>query len=434
MIEVLQEENEAVRVFLVGKRKNCRREEYPGEKDGPDLDELRGLAGTLGMVVAGELVVGDFVPGPVYLVGKGKAEEIAGAAKNLSCDCIIFDFEISPTHQRNWEKLAGIPVFDRQELILRIFESRAATREAVLQVQLAKLNYSLPRLAHSYGNLSRQRGGNYGSKGSGETKLEMDRRAVQNEIFKIKKELEKVRQNRATQRKKRDRVPLPLCTLIGYTNAGKSSLLNALTGSMVYEKDELFATLDPSTRRLKKESSYSLLFTDTVGFIENLPHTLVEAFRSTLEEALEGDLLVIVVDSSSKDMEKIKRSYETTCSVLKEIGADSRQRLIVLNKADLIDGLRRNELKAVFPNGIFTSTRTGEGLEELVRQAGIICGGARLKVLIPYGEGALISLVYRTGHILSEEKRDNGILFDAFFPGSSGRELLPFVMENRDFD
>lgn len=434
MIEVLQEENEAVRVFLVGKRKNYRQEEWPrGDGEG-DLEELRGLAGTLGMVVSGELLVGDFVPGPVYLVGKGKAGEIAETAKNLSSDCIIFDFEISPTHQRNWEKLAGIPVFDRQELILRIFESRAATREAVLQVQLAKLSYSLPRLAHSYGNLSRQRGGNYGSKGSGETKLEMDRRAVQNEIFKIKKELAKVRQNRETQRKKRDRVPLPLCTLVGYTNAGKSSLLNALTGSLVYEKDELFATLDPSTRRLKKDSSCSLLFTDTVGFIENLPHTLVEAFRSTLEEALDGDLLVIVVDSSAKDMEKIKSSYETTCSVLREIGAGTRQRILALNKADLIDDLRRSELKAVFPDGIFTSTRTGEGLEELVRQAEMICGGSRLKVLIPYEKGSFISLVYRNGHIFSEEKTDKGILFEVFFPGNSGKELLPFVMENRDFD
>ena len=306
MIEIYQEENTPVKAFLVGIQDNKI-------KTSSCLTELKGLVKTLKMEVGGEIVITRVDPNPQYFLGTGKVQEILEQVEETESECIIFDFEISPTHQRNWEKISNIPCFDRQEVILRIFESRAQTREATLQVELASLEYSLPRLAHSYGDMARQRGGAFGSKGSGETKLELDRRKIQEKIYSIKKELEKVRKNRQTQRKQREKIPLPVCALVGYTNAGKSSLLNVLTCSDVYEKDELFATLDTSTRRLSKDGKFSILMTDTVGFIKNLPHNLIDAFRSTLEEAVISDVLVIVLDSPSDD---VLENYQTTVNVL----------------------------------------------------------------------------------------------------------------------
>ena len=258
--------------------------------------ELKNLVKTLDMEVADLVTLPEKTSSASiarFGIGSGKAQEIAQLAEAQEADCIIFDTEITPTRQRNWETLAGIPVFDRQEVILRIFAQRARTKEAVLQVELAQLTYSLPRLAHSYGDMARQRGGSYGAKGAGETKLELDRRSIQNRIVQVKRELEKVVQERQTQRKRREKIPLPTCALVGYTNAGKSSLLNALTGSQVLAQDKLFATLDPTTRRLSIAGGTGLLLTDTVGFISNLPHSLVDAFKSTLEEAVQAQLLLV---------------------------------------------------------------------------------------------------------------------------------------------
>ena len=401
MIEIYQEENTPVKAFLVGFLDKNKSEEH-------SLAELKGLVKTLGMEVCGEMVITNVKPNPQYFLGTGKTEEIVHQVKTLDGECIIFDVEISPTHQRNWEKLANIPCFDRQEVILRIFESRAATREATLQVELASLEYSLPRLAHSYGDMARQRGGAFGSKGSGETKLELDRRKIQEKIYAIKKELEKVRKNRQTQRKQREKIPLPVCALVGYTNAGKSSLLNVLTSSNVYEKDELFATLDTSTRRLTKDGKHSILMTDTVGFIKNLPHTLVDAFRSTLEEAVISDVLVIVLDSSSIDIEE---NYKTTTTVLEEIGANKNKRLIVLNKWDLIDTFTQYRLKELFPQGICTSTKTKQGMEELTNTIFEICMENQIKCFVPYENGKIISLIKRECFIISETNKDDGIDF-----------------------
>ena len=401
MIEIYQEENTPVKAFLVGFLDKNKSEEY-------SLAELKGLVKTLGMEVCGEILISKINPNPQYYLGTGKTEEIIHQVETLDGECIIFDFEISPTHQRNWEKLANIPCFDRQEVILRIFESRAATREATLQVELASLEYSLPRLAHSYGDMARQRGGAFGSKGSGETKLELDRRKIQEKIYSIKKELEKVRKNRQTQRKQREKIPLPVCALVGYTNAGKSSLLNVLTCSDVYEKDELFATLDTSTRRLTKDGKHSILMTDTVGFIKNLPHTLVDAFRSTLEEAVISDVLVIVLDSSSIDIEE---NYKTTTTVLEEIGANKNKRLIVLNKWDLIDTFTQYRLKELFPQGICTSTKTKEGLEDLINRIFEICMENQIQCFVPYENGKIISLIKRECFIISETNKDDGIEF-----------------------
>jgi GTP-binding protein HflX len=402
MIEIYQEENTPVKAFLVGiqdskiKTSSC-------------LTELKGLVKTLKMEVGGEIVITRVDPNPQYFLGTGKVQEILEQVEETESECIIFDFEISPTHQRNWEKISNIPCFDRQEVILRIFESRAQTREASLQVELANLEYSLPRLAHSYGDMARQRGGAFGSKGSGETKLELDRRKIQEKIYAIKKELEKVRKNRQTQRKQREKIPLPVCALVGYTNAGKSSLLNVLTSSNVYEKDELFATLDTSTRRLTKDGKHSILMTDTVGFIKNLPHTLVDAFRSTLEEAVISDVLVIVLDSSSDD---VLENYQTSVNVLEEIGADKNKRLIVLNKWDLADSFQKMKLQEHFNNAICTSTKTKDGLEDLINRIFEICMENQVQCFVPYENGKIISLIKRECFIISETNQETGILYN----------------------
>lgn len=401
MIEIYQEENTPVKAFLVGIQDNKI-------KTSSCLTELKGLVKTLKMEVGGEIVITRVDPNPQFFLGTGKVQEILEQVEETESECIIFDFEISPTHQRNWEKISNIPCFDRQEVILRIFESRAQTREATFQVELASLEYSLPRLAHSYGDMARQRGGAFGSKGSGETKLELDRRKIQEKIYSIKKELEKVRKNRQTQRKQREKIPLPVCALVGYTNAGKSSLLNVLTCSDVYEKDELFATLDTSTRRLSKDGKFSILMTDTVGFIKNLPHNLIDAFRSTLEEAVISDVLVIVLDSSSDD---VLENYQTTVNVLEEIGADKNKRLIVLNKWDLADSFQKMKLQEHFNNAICTSTKTKEGLDDFVNRIFEICMENQIQCFVPYENGKIISLIKRECFIISEINKDDGIVF-----------------------
>lgn len=351
MINLEEEQNRKTRCFLVG-------------KPGNDLRELENLAETLGMETSGKLSLSSDAIKPVYGMGKGKAEEINSLAKETESDCIIFDFDLEPTKQRNWEKLSGIPCFDRQEVIIRIFAERARTKEAALQVELARLTYSLPRLQHSYGEMSRQRGGSYGSKGSGETQLELDQRSVREKINQTKKELEKVSRTRNTQRKKRSSVPVPECALIGYTNAGKSSLLNALTGAKSFVEDKLFATLDPLTRKLNLKDGNGILLTDTVGFISNLPHSLIDAFKSTLSTARNAALLLIVIDADDDDFEF---QYRTVRKVLEEIGADEKQFLVVLNKYDLRkdDKIRTSELELMFPENVFVSAKTGFGFEKL---------------------------------------------------------------------
>ena len=364
--DIQAEEEKKVRAFLVG---------LPLAENPGGLAELQGLVWTLGMEEAGQTLLSRLDIQPAYGMGSGKAKEICHAAKEAGSDCIIMDWELDPTKQRNWEKLADIPVFDRQEVIIRIFASRARTREAVLQVELARLEYSLPRLAHMYGDLARQRGGNYGAKGSGEKQLELDRRSTRLKIQQLKAELKKVRQNRATQRKRRQKIPLPTIALCGYTNAGKSSLMNALTGSDTLVENKLFATLDPLTRRIKIAGS-EILLTDTVGFISNLPHQLIDAFKSTLEEAELADALLIVIDASDPNAPE---QAKTVKKVLEEIGANEKESLVVLNKIDAVEAaaqqgeagmpvLESHALEALrsdFPDAIETSAVTKKGLDLL---------------------------------------------------------------------
>ncbi len=403
LINLEEEENRKIRALLVG-------------EPNIDISELSGLVETLGYEIARSINLVRMEQNPVYGFGKGKAEEIASLSKELECDIIIFDFELSPRKQRNWEKLAKIPVIDRQEVILRIFASRAQTREAVLQVQLASLEYSRPRLAHSYGDMARQRGGNFGSKGSGETQLELDIRKIREKITQLKKELGQVVKDRETQRKRREKIPLPSCALAGYTNAGKSSLLNALTGADVFVEDKLFATLDPTTRKLqikseneeKKGFGTNILLTDTVGFISNLPHSLVNAFKSTLEEAERANLILLVLDSSD---EKIEFQYNTVTKVLEEIGAEKTPKIIVLNKIDKIkdDVSLLTHVKSLFPEAVCVSAKTHEGFDALSKR---ICDellGEEKSYIVPLEKQNLLNETRKTGIILEENWLDDGI-------------------------
>lgn len=430
MIDLEEEQNRKTRCFLVG-------------KPGNDLRELENLAETLGMETSGKLSLSSDAVKPVYGMGKGKAEEINSLAKETESDCIIFDFDLEPTKQRNWEKLSGLPCFDRQEVIIRIFAERARTKEAALQVELARLTYSLPRLQHSYGEMSRQRGGSYGSKGSGETQLELDQRSVREKINQTKKELEKVSRTRNTQRKKRSSVPVPECALIGYTNAGKSSLLNALTGAKSFVEDKLFATLDPLTRKLNLKDGNGILLTDTVGFISNLPHSLIDAFKSTLSTARNASLLLIVIDADDDDFEF---QYRTVRKVLEEIGAEEKQFLVVLNKYDLRkdDKIRISELSLMFPENVFVSAKTGFGFEKLSEKISEKLLGKIRTLNIPFSyfessgqessgsRGKIteeIQAIRKQGIIISEEWLSDKAVIKCRIPESLEKRFEKFIQK-----
>jgi len=335
--------------------------------------ELEGLAKTLEIEIAAHEKVRVREKTAKFGMGSGKAEELSNKAKEIEADILVFDWNPSPSQQRNWEELSGLPVVDRQELIIRIFAQRAITREAELQVRLAELTYFLPRLTHKYVDLSRQRGGRYGTKGAGETKLETDRRKIEKQINLLEKEIDKIRKQRKTQRGQRERNNLPVCAIVGYTNAGKSSLLNVLTGADVLAEDKLFCTLDAVTRRFQPTSGVTVLLTDTVGFIRSLPHSLIKAFHSTLEEAALADILIHILDASDPDIES---NYETTINVLKELsdakGSSASEKpsadipmITVLNKIDRLTNGEVEELQNRFPGSVAVSIKNGVGLDAL---------------------------------------------------------------------
>jgi len=376
--------------------------------------ELESLVYTQGLEIAGLEMVHLRENHAKYGIGTGKAEELTQKALSLEADCIIFDRELSPSQQRNWEELAGISVFDRQELIIQIFAGRARTREAELQVSLAELVYTLPRLQHKYIDLSRQRGGSYGTRGSGETRLETDRRKVEQRIHSLEEELEEVKLQRQVQRKQRERQGVPVCALVGYTNSGKSTILNALTNAGVLAEDKLFATLDPTSRRLELPLGMQVLLVDTVGFIRRLPHTLIKAFRSTLEEASHADVLINVLDASDQDAAS---HYETTLSVLRELGAGEIPMITVLNKIDKLeseetpDGI--SSLLKRYPESIAVSATEGRGLPELCARIESFLSGASLRFRFPPDRTDLAAMVHRVGTVISEEYKDNFIEMEA---------------------
>ncbi|MDR0731702.1 MAG: GTPase HflX [Treponema sp.] len=403
--------------------------------------ELEGLVYSLGLEIIAHDVVTVREWTSAYGMGTGKARELAEKAVELEADCVVFDWDPSPTQQRNWETLAGIPVVDRQELIIKIFADRASTREAELQVRLAELSYSLPRLTHKYIDLSRQRGGRYGTRGSGETRLELDRRQVEHRIRRLEEELEDVRQQRQVQRRQRERQGIPVCALVGYTNAGKSSLMRALTGAELAVEDKLFVTLDAASRRFELSGGFPILLVDTVGFIRNLPHALIKAFRSTLEEAALADLLIHVVDASDPDME---RYNETTLKVLEELGAAEIPMITVLNKIDRLDSPAGSPCPAdsaapvpaaftapalaALPGAIPVSARQGLGLEELKERMREFLSGARSCYRFPPDRGDLVGLLHRGAQVFSENWDNDGILVEAWADRKLAGQLRQFLV------
>lgn len=390
------------------------------------LDELALLAETAGLEVVGELTQSLNSPNPKTFIGSGKVEELKALAEDSLAQVVVFDDELSPRHQRELEKAMGsnIRLLDRTSLILDIFAQHARTSEGMLQVELAQYEYFLPRLTRAWTHLARQAGGGGGRSGSGgvglrgpgETQLEVDRRIIGKRISHLKSELEKVRSHRMRHRDKRKKSRLPIVALVGYTNAGKSTLLNQLAQADVYVANQLFATLDPTTRRVELPGGYQSLFTDTVGFIQKLPTTLVAAFRATLEEIAEADLLLHVVDISHPNA---MNHFEAVEETLAEIDADHIPVVTVLNKIDRLNNPENaQEVLKDYPRSIAISARKRIGLNDLklLIQESLFDTYAPISVHLPYQEGNLISVFHEAGLIEKIEHERSGVFIEGRIP------------------
>ncbi|MCF6414103.1 GTPase HflX [Collinsella tanakaei] len=418
---------EPERALLVGVE--WRTNAWPVERS---LDELERLAGTAGAEVVGRLTQRLERPVPKSFIGSGKVQELKDLVSRLDVDVVIFDDDLTPAQQSHLEKTIGEPtkIIDRTALILDIFGLHAKTREGRLQVQLAQLQYLLPRLRGMWSHLAKEqtRGGIGSRFGQGESQLEVDRRLIRNRISALRRELKELEKRREVQSKHRVESDAFRVALAGYTNAGKSTLLNTLTGAGVLSEDKLFATLDPTTRSYVLPGGRSITITDTVGFIQKLPHGLVEAFKSTLSEVRGADLILKVVDVADEDRE---RHLEAVDRVLEEIGAGERPSLTVYNKADLLDAHELETLRVRMPQAVFFSARTALGLEQLLdRLAAEAAATDRLiSAEVPYREGSLMKVIREQGQVLSEEYLEDRMRIVAKVPERIAARLQRYAVE-----
>jgi GTP-binding protein HflX len=395
--------------------------------EGDDLSELGELLRTAGVAVVGEMVQRREAPHPNTYLGPGKVAEAKELAKACDANVIACDDELTARQERNLEEAVGLPVVDRTTVILDIFASHAGSAEGKLQVELAQLEYNLARMRGLWTHLERL-GGGIGTRGPGETQIETDRRLARDRISVLRRRLEHVKGTRAVQRAERERAALPTVALVGYTNAGKSTLLNAMTGSEVGVRDRLFHTLDPTTRTLRIGGRPHLL-TDTVGFISKLPHQLVDAFGATLEETRRAELLAHVLDASApaEQEEIMKRSVEGT---LEEIGAGERPRLLVLNKVDLLDSEQREDLRLRYPDAVLVSGVTGEGLEDLGEriERELAHTLRHVDLLVPYADGSSLAELHDVAGEVTREDTAEGVRVRALVPARLAERFARFAV------
>lgn len=389
------------------------------------MEELRELACSAGAEVVDTVTQKLQKPTAPYYIGKGKVEMIKESFKDQHVTSVIFNDELSPAQGRNLENLLARKVLDRTQLILDIFAQRARSREGRLQIELAQLQYLLPRLTRMWSHLSRQTGG-IGTRGPGETQLEVDRRRVQERIARLERDLEGVRRVRHVQRQGRKRHQWPVAAVVGYTNAGKSTLLNLLTGADLVAEDKLFATLDPTTRSFTLPNKQRVLLTDTVGFLRKLPHTLIESFKATLEEVSEADLLIHVIDLSHP---RVDENIEAVNAVTKELNAFDKETLLVFNKIDAVQSAEHIQVYLKkFPGSVAISARTGEGVNELITalQDELAAWRLRSRYCIPLTESGLIAEVHRIGHILELRYEGESAIVVAHIPPQLEQRLSAF--------
>ena len=397
------------------------------------LRELAALAETAGAVVLDGVLQRRPHPDPATYLGRGKAEELRDLVAAVGADTVIADTELAPSQRRALEDVVKVKVIDRTTVILDIFSQHAKSREGKAQVELAQLEYLLPRLRGWGDSMSRQAGGQVGaagagmgSRGPGETKIELDRRRIRTRMAQLRRQIASFAPARAAKRAERDRHTVPSVAIAGYTNAGKSSLLNRLTSAGVLVENALFATLDATVRRTQTSDGRIYTFTDTVGFVRNLPHQLVEAFRSTLEEVGEADVVLHVVDGAHPDP---AAQLATVRDVIGDVGARELPELVVFNKADLIDDDTRLVLRGLEPDAVFASSRTGEGVDEIRARIErmLPLPPVEVRVLVPYDRGDLVSAVHETGIILTQEHVADGTAIHAHVPAILGARLAPFL-------
>ena len=400
--------------------------------DEPDLAELRELLRTAGVAVSGELVQRREKPDPDRYFGRGKLDELKDAVQAADANLVACDDELLPRQERNLEEALGVPVIDRTAIILDIFADHAHSAEGKLQVELAQLEYNLARMRGLWTHLERlgagRMDGGIGTRGPGESQIETDRRLARDRIAALRRRLRHTKTTRSTMRRERDRAGLPTVALAGYTNAGKSTLLNALTGSEVGVRDRLFHTLDPTTRSYEI-SGRTYLLTDTVGFIRKLPHALVDAFSATLEEAMGADLVLHVADASVPE-DELHEMLAAVDEVLAEVGAGERPRLLVLNKVDLLDEERRRALSFRFPQAVQVAAETGEGLDALSEavEARFLAALRPMDLLVPYEEGGSLSELHDVAGELEREDTAEGVRIRARVPAAAAPRFERFAL------